>query len=212
MPKPKNSRVQHQKSTRQPAKVTINLSSPLTLIILGLVAVLVVLMVIFAFKRDQQPAQPVVSQDIEATLEVIVNLTANAQASLSQEVTSTATATDLPPTPTFTLVPPTTFIMPTRTPMTGAYSACPNAYPSVLHAGDVAMVSLDPPKENILRDKPGTDSLITGTLEPGEQVNIVSGPACMGPYVWWSVVSRSSGRAGWTAEGDWNDYWLVKQD
>ena len=94
--------------------------------------------------------------------------------------------------------------------MAGAYSACPNAYPSVLHNGDVAMVSFDPPVENNLRDKPSTESPITGTLEPGERVNIVGGPACMSDYVWWHVVSRSSGREGWTAEGDWNDYWLVK--
>ncbi|MGB8253691.1 MAG: hypothetical protein WCF08_10795, partial [Anaerolineaceae bacterium] len=100
--------------------------------------------------------------------------------------------------------------LPTRTPSTGAYTACPNAYPSVLHKGDVAMVSLDPPVENNLRDKPGLDSAITGALEPGEGVNLVGGPECMGVYVWWSVVSRSSGRAGWTAEGDWNNYWLVK--
>jgi hypothetical protein len=94
--------------------------------------------------------------------------------------------------------------------MAGAYSACPNAYPSVLHVGDSAMVSLNPPVENNLRDKPGINELLTGTLEPGEVVNIVNGPACMGVYVWWSVVSQSSTRAGWTAEGDYNNYWLVK--
>ena len=72
------------------------------------------------------------------------------------------------------------------------------------------MVSLDPPRENNLRDKPGVDSHIKGALEPGEEVNLVDGPECMGVYVWWSVVSRSNGRSGWTAEGDWNDYWLIK--
>ncbi len=185
----------------------LDLSSPGTLILLAVVAILVILMAVMLTQRDQQPAQPVSTPDIPGTLAAIVDMTSTAQ---MPPATATATLTLIPPTLTFTVAPPPVIILPTRTPMAGAYSACPNAYPSVLHKGDVAMVSLNPPVENNLRDKPSTEALLTGTLEPGEFVNIVDGPACMGVYVWWSVVSRSSTRAGWTAEGDWNNYWLVK--
>jgi hypothetical protein len=190
--------------------ISVNLSSPVTLIVLGTVFVALILMVVLAFQRNRQPAAPVATQDIPATLAAIISLTETAQANLPAPATATATMTMLPPTPTFTVSAPTAYILPTRTPMAGAYSACPNAYFSVLHAGDVAMVSTDPPVENNIRDKPSTESPITGTLEPGERVNLTGGPQCMGGYVWWRITSRSSGRSGWTAEGDWNEYWLIK--
>jgi len=198
------------KKKEEPKTISVNLSSPVTLIVMGVVIILVILMAVFALQRKQQPILPVATQDVQGTLAAIVNLTSAAQITLPPPATATSTATIIPPTLTVAVIPNTAVPIPTRTPPAGAYSACPNAYPSVLHAGDVAMVSLNPPVENNLRDKPGLDSAITGALEPGEEVNIVSGPQCMGVYVWWSVVSRSSGRAGWTAEGDWNNYWLVK--
>lgn len=194
----------------QPKTISVNLSSPTTLIVMGVVIVLVILMAVFALQRNQQPILPVATQDVQGTLAARVNLTSAAQVTQGSVATATNTATIIPPTMTFTVAPSTPVILPTRTPLAGAYSACPNAYPSVLHKGDVAMVSLDPPVENNLRDKASTESPITGVLEPGERVNIVGGPACMSYYVWWHVVSRSSGREGWTAEGDWNDYWLVR--
>ncbi len=198
------------KKTAEPRTISVNLSSPVTLIVMGVVILLVILMAVFALQRDQQPILPVATQDVQGTLAAIVNLTAVAQLTVPPVAVATNTVTIMPPTATFTIVPPTPYILPSRTPQAGAYSACPNAYPSILHKGDVAMVSLDPPIENNLRDKPTTESPITGSLEPGEKVNIVGGPACMGYYVWWHVVSQSSGREGYTAEGDFNDYWLVK--
>jgi hypothetical protein len=191
-------------------KSMLDLSSPGTLILLGVVVILVVLMGIVLTRQNRQAAIPLPTQDIPGTLAAIVNMTSIAQMTLPPPATATATLTIIPPTLTFTVAAPTAYILPTRTPMAGAYSACPNAYPSVLHLGDVAMVSTDPPIENNLRDKPSTESPITGTLEPGEEVNIVGGPECMNVYVWWKVTSRSSTRTGWTAEGNWNDYWLVK--
>lgn len=196
--------------TRESKKVSVDFSSPITLILLGVVVILVILMALVLFQRNQQPILPVATQDVPATLAAAVNQTAAAQTMQAPPATATATMTIIPPTMTFTVAPPTPYILPTRTPMSGAYSACPNAYPSVLHRGDVAKVSTNPPIENNLRDKPSTESPITGSLEPGEVVNIVGGPECMNVYVWWHVVSRSSGREGWTAEGDWNDYWLVR--
>jgi hypothetical protein len=199
--------VSEKVTARKSKKALLDLSSPGTLILLAVVVVLVILMGVMLTQQNRQPAQLVPTQDIPGTLAAIVDMTSTAKV---PPATATATLTIIPPTLTFTVAPPPEIILPTRTPMGGAYSACPNAYPSVLHNGDVAMVSLNPPIENNLRDKPSTEALLTGTLEPGEFVNIVNGPACMGAYVWWSVVSRSSTRAGWTAEGDWNNYWLVK--
>lgn len=196
-----------EKASTKPKQSLLDLTSPGTLILLGVVVILVILMVVMLSQQNGQPAQPVPTQDIPATLEASVNMTSTA---LAPPATATATLTIIPPTLTFTIAPPTAYILPTRTPMAGAYSACPNAYPSVLHMGDVAMVSIDPPKENNLRDKPSTEAPITGTIEPGEKVNIIGGPECMNVYVWWKVTSQSSTRTGWTAEGDWNDYWLVK--
>jgi predicted nucleic acid-binding Zn ribbon protein len=196
----------------EPKSISVNLSSPVTLIVLGVVIVLVVIMTVFAIQRSQQPILPAATLDLQGTLAALVNSTTAAQITLPPPVTATSTSTFIPPTNTVMVIPATARPLPSRTPPAGAYTACPNAYPSVLHEGDVAMVSLTPPVENNLRDKPGLDSVIKGSLEPGEEVNIVGGPSCMGVYVWWSVVSRSSGRAGWTAEGDWNNYWLVKVD
>jgi hypothetical protein len=198
------------KPAARPVKKTIfDLSSPGTMILLVMVISLVILMAWTLTRQGKLPAQPLPTQDIAATLAASVNMTSTALVPAAS-ATPTITLTVAPPTPTFTVAPPAEIILPTRTPMAGAYSACPNAYPSILKVGDTAMVSLDPPIENNLREKPSTEALITGKLEPGEKVNIVSGPACMGAYVWWSVVSQSSTRAGWTAEGDWNNYWLVK--
>lgn len=193
-----------------PKTTSVNLSSPVTLIVMGVVIVLVVLMAVFTIQRGQQPLLPVMTQDVPATLAAIVNMTASAQVSLAPPATATNTATSIPPTLTIAVIPPTAKPLPSRTPPAGAVVVCPNAYPSVLHLGDVAMVSLNPPVNNNLREKPGLDSRIKGELEPGEKVNLVGGPECMGLYVWWSVVSQSSGTSGWTAEGDWNNYWLVK--
>jgi tRNA A-37 threonylcarbamoyl transferase component Bud32 len=105
-------------------------------------------------------------------------------------------------TPTATITP-----KPTQPP----WQACPDAYPSRLHIGDKATVSTDPPLSNRLRKDPGLadDSTVIGYIEPGQEVEILSGPQCVDNMVWWKVKVKASGKTGWTSEGEEGTYWLV---
>lgn len=71
------------------------------------------------------------------------------------------------------------------------------------------MVSLLPPQPNIVREAPGRNSTKIGLIQPGEEVEILDGPACADGWVWWQVRSLGTGLTGWTAEGDENNRWLV---
>jgi hypothetical protein len=95
------------------------------------------------------------------------------------------------------------------TPAMGPWEACLGTYLSRLHVDDQAYVSYDPPLANRVRSQPGTDGRIIGTIQPGEEVQILEGPACENNWVWWKVRSEKTGLTGWTAEGDREDYWLV---
>lgn len=105
-------------------------------------------------------------------------------------------------TPTATITP-----KPTQPP----WQACPDVYPSRLHIGDRATVSTDPPLSNRLRKDPGLkdDSTVIGYIEPGQEVEILSGPQCIDNMVWWKVKVKASGKTGWTSEGEEGTYWLV---
>jgi hypothetical protein len=60
-----------------------------------------------------------------------------------------------------------------------------------------------------VRERPNTTAAILGNIEPGEEIEILGGPACNTGWVWWEVRSLSTDLQGWTAEGDGEDYWLV---
>ncbi len=87
------------------------------------------------------------------------------------------------------------------------WSPCPGVYPSQLHVGDKAMVSLEPPLPNNVRAQPDTTAKFLFAIQPGEVVKINDGPGCSNNWVWWQITT-SDGRTGWTAEGDGTDYWL----
>jgi serine/threonine-protein kinase len=89
------------------------------------------------------------------------------------------------------------------------WQPCPGTYPSRLHVGDRAFVSTDPPLPNRVRTQPNTDSPVLGFLQVGEKIEILEGPYCGGQWIWWRVRSLESSMAGWTAEGDQSNYWLV---
>jgi Bacterial SH3 domain len=109
-------------------------------------------------------------------------------------------------TPTNTPAPTQT---PTLTSTESPWDACPGSYLSRLHIGDRAYVSFDPPLPNRVRSDPGKDGKIIGRIQPGEEVKIFDGPACENGWVWWYVRSKETGLIGWTAEGDYENYWLV---
>lgn len=72
-----------------------------------------------------------------------------------------------------------------------------------------ASVSTDPPLANRVRSAPSLESTVIGSLEPGEEMEIVAGPGCSNQWVWWKVKSLSTDVIGWTAEGDQKGYWLI---
>jgi hypothetical protein len=120
------------------------------------------------------------------------------------------TDTPAPSQPTSTVTQtPTQPATPTPTPATGPWEACANTYLSRLRKGDRAYVSFDPPLANRVRERPNTTAAILGNIEPGEEIEILGGPACNTGWVWWEVRSLSTSLQGWTAEGDGEDYWLV---
>ncbi|MCX7607888.1 MAG: hypothetical protein N2049_01530 [Anaerolineales bacterium] len=90
---------------------------------------------------------------------------------------------------------------------------------SRLHKGGEAIViglSGDPP--NRLRSEPASGDNVIGLLYPGTKLRILDGPVCRNGLVYWKVELiecpnqsdpyACSGTQGWTAEGNWSEYWL----
>jgi serine/threonine protein kinase len=155
---------------------------------------------------------------------------AQTSTALSEILAATHTAMHIPPSPTWTLTWIPTLIPTTAQPTTEPSSTpipsptvptataepeyivwhpCTGTYPSRLHVGDRAHVSLDPPLPNRVRSDPNTDAEVIGHLQVGERMDIEDGPECAQGWIWWYVRSRETGLTGWTAEGDKKDYWLV---
>lgn len=103
-------------------------------------------------------------------------------------------------------MPPTPVPAPTRKP---GEEVCQGDYPSNLSVGLQAMVKPDPPVPNRVRVKPDRNSQLLGEIAPGEEVLVTDGPVCVEGWVWWQISARGGELAGWTAEGDGGDYWLV---
>lgn len=118
--------------------------------------------------------------------------------------TSTPTA---PPTLTPTL-PATATQAPTSAPTATPVTSCPGAPPLTLKPGDWAVVGTNPPLPNKVRSQAGIAGELIGQIQPGENVQVLEGPACADGYAWWHVRSLA-GLEGWTVEGDAAGYWLV---
>ncbi|MBN2548145.1 MAG: protein kinase [Anaerolineales bacterium] len=168
----------------------------------------------------------VISQALEST-STALEATVRAR---SSEIPATAPS-NVPPTapPTWTSPPPVIqpptdtpspapSLTPTWTPSPvptdtqnpkATWQPCPAGYPSRLHVGDKAYISYDPPLPNRVRSQPGTDGVILGYLDVGEQMEIIGGPVCINNWIWWRVKSLAKDLTGWTAEGDEKAYWLV---
>lgn len=123
---------------------------------------------------------------------------------------------ELPQAWTATLTPPPTI---TRTPKptaTGTAAPAPTWMPceespsSQLHEGDTAIVNQAPflPKE--LRDSPSAESGdVIGTLNPLEEIEILTGPVCAEGLVWWEIESVERSVDGWIPEGDEANEWIA---
>ena len=133
----------------------------------------------------------------------------------------TLTLTDIPtliptkPTPTWTPSPTMTetplLPTPTDTPtkVLSEWYPCPGTYASRLHVGDQAHVSYDPPWNNNVRRNPNLSADRLGFLEPGEEMEVTDGPICADNMIWWRIHALDKNLAGWTSEGDSDNYWLV---
>lgn len=88
------------------------------------------------------------------------------------------------------------------------WEPCYDAPESHLHAGVRAVVkdSLSPVR---VRAESSTQAAIAGHIVPGEQIEILEGPACADSAVWWRIRSIQSGLAGWSMEGDAEGAWLL---
>jgi Tol biopolymer transport system component len=85
---------------------------------------------------------------------------------------------------------------------------CPGALDTRLGAGRQARVAMNPPNPNNVREGPGKQSKVIGQIQPGEKIEILSGPICDTGLIWWSIRSLSNGLQGYTLEGDLTTYWL----
>lgn len=74
---------------------------------------------------------------------------------------------------------------------------------------DRAYVSFNPLLPNRVLSDPSKDGEIIGCIQPGVELKILNGPACENGWAWWFVRSEDTELAGWTAEGDYENYWLV---
>jgi Tol biopolymer transport system component len=108
---------------------------------------------------------------------------------------------DVRPT-TDPLTPPTVPTAP------ATWKLCPGALDSRLDTGRHAQVAMTPPNPNNVRESPGKQGKIIGQIQPGEKIEILSGPICENGMMWWSIHSLSSGLQGYTLEGDQKSYWL----
>ena len=78
-----------------------------------------------------------------------------------------------------------------------------------LKAGSVARVSRETITPNRVRSGPSQGDEMIVLIHPGTIVKVIEGPVCTDGLVFWKVEhTLIPGGAGWTAEGDGQDYWL----
>jgi hypothetical protein len=83
---------------------------------------------------------------------------------------------------------------------------CPGTLPSRLSLGANAKVVYI---LNI-REEPGVHSLVVGSLQPNDQVQVLNDtPVCADNYLWWHIQSTQVNLNGWAAEGGVDQYWLI---
>lgn len=139
----------------------------------------------------------------------VIRLTASQTPRVVITIPSTGVTTaSSTPQPTLTPLPSVTS---TLTPTPGATDpalVCPNTYPTRLKKGIRVFASLYPNLPNRIREQATTRAKILGMINPGEEADVVDGPACAEGWIWWKI-KKDNGLTGWTAEGDGKDYWIV---
>ncbi|MBZ0303775.1 MAG: SH3 domain-containing protein, partial [Anaerolineae bacterium] len=85
-------------------------------------------------------------------------------------------------------------------------AACPGFLPSRLLTGGKGSVTSVPNLPNRVRSGPAFDADTLGLIPVNGVFSVLSGPYCRDNSAWWQV--NYYGLVGWTAEGQWNTYWL----
>jgi hypothetical protein len=142
---------------------------------------------------------PVVPTDVIATITIPVFVPTDTASAASVE-----TATSVPATaPAKKTKTPSVILGVTQE------QVCPNAQPTRLKLNGFAYLSYDPFLPNRIRVGPGVGYDAKGLIQPGEVMQLVSGPICSGQSVWWKVIVKFTEENGWIAEADNEQYWLV---
>ena len=154
--------------------------------------------------RPQQPVAPTISNSGNGGFAIQPSPRATEVVWPSATPIPSPTFAPPPPTPT----PKVIIIVQTPTPDNETWEACPDAPPSRLHPGMKARVAAYPPLPNRVRSGPGKSYARIGWVQVGEEMEILDGPSCANHWVWWKIRSLETGLVGWTAEGDFENYWL----
>lgn len=85
---------------------------------------------------------------------------------------------------------------------------CPEPAPTRLKAGGFAYVSTELPISYLqqsfkdIRNAPGINQELIGSIETGKTVELLEGPVCNNSLQWWKVRVAENGLVGWTPESD----------
>ena len=93
--------------------------------------------------------------------------------------------------------------------MPAAYPSCPDTLDTRLDIGRFAVVSTLQTLPNNVRATALTTGRLIGQIQPGEKMEILSGPICSEKLLWWEVQAVNTKLRGFTAEADQTEYWLV---
>lgn len=84
---------------------------------------------------------------------------------------------------------------------------CSDAPETQLEIGMQVVVASYPPQGNNVRREPNTSSAVVFIIYPKQTATITDGPQCAAGYVWWKIQTPTN-KQGWTAEGDFDNYWI----
>ena len=90
----------------------------------------------------------------------------------------------------------------------GPSFSCPGAMASRLKKDMPARVTFTDGTPLRLREKPGKDGAVLGSIPEGGTMTIVDGPQCVAAGIWWQVKVGSSGKVGWVLEGEKANYYV----
>lgn len=80
-----------------------------------------------------------------------------------------------------------------------------------LMPGEAARITSTAGAARNLHAQPDGSSAVLGALEEGALVKVLKGPVCTQEQVFW-LVTASTGETGWTAEGDYQEYYMTRDE